>query len=381
MKKEREKLGVLLIFAILLTIASAGITYMIVYNRQAVDEKMDRRALKTHVVETKELQKFDVADMEEFLKDGEDIYLESFHGPVEMIELDEQEREEIVTYLKGMKLEKADTSQGAEVYTYALHLKNKNIKLKVNIPYLYVENMKGKSMIFAGEPHEQETFVGKLQKIYMKKYHQSDLFKNAKAITVIANDEKHQWDLDKKEIDELIGKIALIAPVDETEVIGIPAKYPDYSIMVKTNHQEYRIHLMHEELLTIDSLDQNAYYKYDGKLWSYILEKYPVKFQAAKTDLKYLLKASKIIVDDAKNQYDLEDESYYPRTVARTILHAKPKEVTGMDDRILPAFILTFMIDGRSKVVQVYRDYLTFEGRYYYCPRIDEAIRSTISVL
>lgn len=380
MKKEREKLGVLLTFVILLTIASAGITYMIVYNRQAVDEKKDRRALETQVVETKELQKFDAVGMEELFKDGEDIYLESFHGPAEMIELDEQEREEIVTYLKGMKLEKGDMSQGAEVYTYALHLKNKNIKLKVNIPYLYVEDMKGKLMVFTGEPHEQEVLAGNLEAIYMKKYHQSDLFKNAKDIMVIANDEKQQWDLGKKEGDELIGKIALIAPVDGTEVIGIPAKYPDYSIMVKTNRQEYRIHLIDEGLLTIDSLDQNAYYKYDGKLWSHISEKYPVKFQAAKTDLKYLLKASKIIVDDAKRQYDLEDENYYPRTVARTILHAKPKEVAGMDDRMPPAFILTFMIDGRSKVVQVYRDYITFEGRYYYCPRMDEAIRSTLSV-
>ncbi len=367
-------------FVIILAALSGSMTYRWVQSRQISKEKITNLPIETTVVGGKVPKNAGEMQISKFVKDAKDIFIESYYGSDDMIELDVEEGKEIIGILESLELVKGNLNREEEVYDYVLHIKSNNTKIKIGGPFIYLEDMNGSWLVFQGREEAVEVLQRSIEEIYIRKYHQSDLFRNVKGITVMAEDEGYRWNVEQKDMEGFMNRILLKSPVNEGEAGFVAVEYPDYMIQIKTSQQVYHVHLINRQLLTIDSENQFAYYQYDRKLWDYIVKKYPVQLKAKESGLKSLLQAKKITVDDKKDVYDLEDENYYHTTIARTILRTKFKEITEMNQQLPLAFILTFEIGGNNKVLYVYNDYIIFEGKYYYSPRIDEAIRSTLGV-
>jgi hypothetical protein len=352
----------------------------LIQNKQNPEENIINLPLETSIVEGNLSKGAKEIELKEVLEGAKDIFVESYNGSEDMIELNGEDVEEIIDILRGLQLEKTKETRVDELYDYVLHVKNSKMKIKIGNPYIFIEDMSENRLVFQGEEKHIEELETWIEAIYMSKYQKSDLFANPESITVIAEDEGYQWDVAQETVEAFMNQISLTSPVNEGEAAFALAEYPDYRIQIKTDQQTYNIHLMNKDLLTVDSQNQFSYYQYDRKLWDFILKKYPVQLKAASTDLKSLLGAKSINIDDHKDMYDLVDDQYYHRAIARTILRGKPKEVSDMDQQLPLVFILTFEIGGKNKVVYVYNDYIVFEGRSYFIQRIDEAIRSTVGV-
>ncbi|MBB6218452.1 hypothetical protein HNQ80_004616 [Anaerosolibacter carboniphilus] len=380
MRNQRKQFSILWIFVVFLMVLSGGITYKLILNKQVSNKEITNLPLETNVAGGKTSKNVKEMEINEMLEGAKDIFVESYYGSDDMIELGMEEGKEILEMLKSLKLERTNLTQEDEQYDYILHIKSNNMKIKIGSPFIFIEDMNGNWLALQGQEKYVEELKTSIEEIYMEKYHQSDLFANPEAITVTAEDEGYRWDVEQKDLEEFMDRIFLKTPMNEGEATFVLAEYPDYTIQIKTSQQIYNVHLINREILTVDSQNQFAYYQYDSKLWDFIVKKYPVQLKVKESDLKSLLKAKKITVDDKKNDYDLEDGSYYHKAIARTILRARPKEITDMDQQLPWAFILTFEIGGKNKVVYIYNDYIVFEGKYYYSQRIDEAIRSTVGV-
>jgi hypothetical protein len=380
MGNKMNKLLIICAFVVFLAVLSGGMTYRWIQDKQISKEKIANQPLETSVVGGKAPKAAREMQINKIVKGAKDIFIESYYGSDDMIELGMEEGEEILGILGSLELVKINLNQEDEQYDYVLHIKSNNTKIKIGRQFIFLEDMNGNWLAFQGKEEDVEALQTSIEQIYIGKYHQSDLFANTRVITVMAEDEGYQWNVEQKEVEGFMNKILLKSPVDEADATFVIAEYPDYMIQITTNQQVYHVHLINGEILTIDSENQFAYYQYDRKLWDYIVKKYPVQLKAKESDLKSLLQANKITVDDKKDVYDLEDENYYHRTIARTILRSKLKEITDMNQQLPLAFILTFEIGGNNKVLYVYNDYIVFEGKYYYSPRIDEAIRSTVGV-
>lgn len=380
MRSNMKKVSTIWLFIVFLMIVSGGITYRLILNKQILNKNITNLPLETSIAGKTVSKGSKEIELKEILDGANNIFVESYNGSDDMIELNKEDGEEIIDILRNLELEKIRDYRDDEQYDYILHVKNNNMKIKIGSPYIFIEDMSGNRLAFQGEAQYIEELETRIEAIYMGKYQESDLFANPESITVIADDEGYRWDVGQEDVEAFMNQISLTTPINEGEAAFALAEYPDYRIQIKTSQQTYNIHLMNKEILTVDSQNQFAYYQYDRKLWDFILKKYPVQLKAASTDLKSLLRAKRITIDDHKDMYDLEDDQYYHRAIARTILRGKPKEIVDMEQQLPLVFILTFEIGGKNKVVYIYNDYIVFEGRYYYAQRIDEAIRSTVGV-
>ncbi|MFZ5966681.1 MAG: hypothetical protein ACOYVK_05830 [Bacillota bacterium] len=380
MKKRIGSIGVLFTFVIILGFFSGLVTYTIFKDRY-----VDQEALKTQQAavdeHTKMKQNNDMDSMEEVLKDIKEVYLESYHGPSDIIQIHDDDMKNIVAHLKSLYMKEVLKSEYKDIpYIYAVHVKEKNVIIKVNEQYLIIDNLQGKKMLFEVVPEQFDKLSSLIENIYMKRYAESDIFRNPEEIYIEARDGEKAWQLDEQQKQMFLEKLQLLAPISESEVAQIVPQYPDYYITFKGKDKDCYINLINEEILTVDNQQYFSYFRYDSTLWEYMQKYFPMEVSSEDEPLTHLFKASKLIVDDMSNLFDLEDDSFYTVMLPRSLAKAKLRKTTVLPEDEALSWRLRFTVEGKEKEVKVYENYLEYEGQIYHSNKIAEVVRSVFAV-
>jgi hypothetical protein len=382
---KKRNLGVILGVLVVIAVISGAVTsFMLFHQEKNNKELLEEKMTDEGVTEEKEKT---IMGMEEILDGVDEIYLESYLGSNHIIEIDDTNLESIIGQLKSLDLKllmkSEEVMEDIEEYNrclYAIHIKDKNMKIKVNEKYVIIEDMQGGTQFFEGDLDQLKKLNEALKSNYMGQYDSSELFTNVKMGYIEAKDEEKQWILNEEGVEKFLQVIKLMAPVDGKELVGTPNSYPDYTITIETEDKNYSILIIDEQFLTLDTSDSFVYYEYDSQLWDYLHEKYGVTFRDDTNDFKNLLRSSKIIVDDMENQFDFEDDTYYNVEVPRWIIKANLKEVKEIPNNESLKYSMQFIVDEETVEVKIYENHIIFKGKKYYSEKISDIIKGALSV-
>lgn len=381
---QKGNIGVLLGTFMLLALISGVVTFFVFFQPQReekVVEQLTDQVTKDYIKEKP------MISIKDILEDADEVYLESSLGSKDIVEIQDKDIGKIFSYLKSLDLklvmESIETIKDTEAYSnylYAVHIKNKNMKIKISEEYLIIDDIQGRMQVFETDSKVLASLVKELESIFMNQYNACEIFKDPQIIWIEAKDEQKQWILNERGMEKLLEKIYLLSPVDKDELIGVPSSYPDYDINIQKDDEVYKIHLINKEVLLFDSSDSYAYYRYDKKLWEYIHKKYAVAFDENPNEFKILLKATKISVDDMQDIYDFEDDTYYNIEIARWIMEAEKKETQAIQDYGPLLYDIKFTVNGEFIELKIFEHYIQYNGKMYYSDRIGETIKSGLSV-
>ncbi|MCT4607212.1 MAG: hypothetical protein N4A64_14115 [Marinisporobacter sp.] len=380
---KKTNVGVIVGILVLIAVISGAVTSFMLAkqkNEESLKEKMTEQAEEEKKEKT-------VMDMGEILDGVEEIYVESYLGASHIVEINDTNLKQILVQLKSLDLnllmKSEEVIEDVEAYNrclYGIHIKNKNMKVKINEKYVIVEDMQGGTQFFEGNEEQLKNLNEVLKSIYMDQYESSELFTNVKMVYIEAKDEEQQWILNEESIQELLGNIKFIAPVDGKEMTDLPNSYPNYVITIETEDKKYTIQIINQEILNMDTSDSFVYYQYDSHLWNYLHEKYGVTFREETNDFKYLLKSTKVIVDDMENQFDFEDDTYYNVELPRWLMKANTKQVKEIPNNESLKYSIKFMVDEETIEVKIYENYIVYKGKIYRSEKINEVIKGSLSV-
>jgi hypothetical protein len=105
-----------------------------------------------------------------------------------------------------------------------------------------------------------------------------------------------------------------------------------------------------------------------------------VTFREETNDFKYLLKSTKVIVDDMENQFDFEDDTYYNVELPRWLMKANTKQVKKIPNNESLKYSIKFMVDEEIIEVKIYENYIVYKGKIYRSEKINEVIKGLLSV-
>ncbi len=378
MKEGKGKSRYFLIgFLILITLIAAVISFQITNSKQKTDLALEQ----VDEVKTENTDKdAEIYDFKDFFSTEDDIFIESYYGSNDIIELNEDEIDVAANIFENHSVKYIVTSNNTEIsYLYAVHIKNKNIKLKLNKSYLLLERPE-EIALYSVENEGLKDLITELEEVYMVKYNKQDVFHQANSIKILSKDEGLKWKLSPKEIEELEKEIYLETPIGENEVMNMPRSYPDYYMDIKTNDKEYSISLINKEVLAMDSGDSITYYKYKSSLWEYIIDMYSVENSHSIDEFQYLLKSNKIVIDAEDDNFDIEDDTFYHVEIPRYIISAekKPIDTPLIGEELV--YTMFFTVNGKEHKVEIYENQIIYNGQAYYSEKIGEAIMSMLNV-
>lgn len=320
-------------------------------------------------------------DIEAVLEGAEEVFLESYFGPDDLIELDDQDSEAIIKMLRDLDIKLLLSGDNIEIdYLYAIHVKSKNLKFKVNKDNIYIKTLGGEKHIYSVKEDQVKNLNAELETIYMRKYNDVAIFNKAQKILIVAADEKREWAVESDRMKELQENILLIAPIDRSEAMGIPILYPNYTILINSAVGDYRIQLLNSNTLSIDSSDNISFFSYDSKLWDYITNQFPINTDNNIKGFNLLLKSKKVVIDAVDDSFDMEDSNYYHIEIPRYIINSD-KEV--LDEPIKGENLtvtMYFTVNHQIIEVKVYENQIMFQNKIYYIEKIGEGIKSFMSV-
>ena len=377
MKKKRSSIGVLFICFIMFSLISASISFYVVRGKQNQKERLEEKLTAGIIKEEKKLVQ--AISLQELFTEIEEVWLESNPGASEAIEVEGEDLKNITDFFKEVQLEASDESE-ADDFIFIIHVKGKSAKLHIMEHHLMVEQMQGRNQYFAMGDEKMKELIVLLEHIYMGRYNASVTFKEADSAFIEAKDEKRKWIVDKVEIPDLLDTIALLAPLPRDKAIEIPVTYPDYYISITSRDRTYGITLINEEILLVDAPDSFSYYRYSPELWKYVSKKLPIKPIKDAQEIAYLLKSTKVVVKDAQNHFNFEDDTYYPVEIPRGILKCSLKEVKELPEEERWVFMMTFTVGKESKELKVYQNHIIYQDKIYFSTKIAEAVRSLFDV-
>ncbi|WP_432405034.1 hypothetical protein [Wukongibacter sp. M2B1] len=393
---DRKIILYLIFFIMFLSILSGVITYTTVGSRNnkkpVVETKVEENQKNIElIVEQDNRDRQMDFSMKDIFNEIENIYIKNYAKQSSVIELKGKERSVLVANFKALQKEKIEISElkgemiDFELYDYEIDVFSKNIKIKLynQIEYMVIEEIESvDEMRYVYKLNEEElrNFIILLEDMYIDKLIEKIVYPISDKVYLSAKDENTMYVMNKKETKELISKLEVLSIEDQEQYIGTPTIYPSYEIIIKRD-PDYKFYFKNHEIMIIDTPIVYLYCKYDKKLWDYIVEKLPKENSAKENDLRFLLKADKVIVKDLDGTYDLENSSYYNIELPRQILKSKPKEIEKSSDGTIEEdlrFVLKFSVDGRTKEVLIYNNYIIYEDNVYYSKNIYEHIKATL---
>lgn len=383
-------------FVMALSVISGIITYNMIGkegSEKPVAETITLKDKKANTLPKKENNeskdsKFAINDVFNGL---DNLYIRSQVKTASSLEVDGKDKGIIIANFKALQKQRADEVElenqvlDLELYTYQIDIVPKNLKIKFydKIQYMVIEEIsdtEDENQIYKLEKEEHKDFISLLDDTYTNKILEKILYPIPAKMYINAEDENALYVMNKKEIKYLISNIKILSIEDQQEYIGIPNVYPNYNISFKRD-AEYTFYIKNNELMIIDTPIVYLYCKYDKVLWDFIVDKLPKENTALENDLRFLLKSERVIVKDLAGVYDLQNDSYYNIELPRQILKAEPKQIgkvgnVEINDDL--RFVLKFLVDGQSKEVSIYNNYIVYADNIYYSKNIYEHISSTL---
>lgn len=385
MKKRIGNVGGLFSGFLIFAVVSGVVSFFILHNQYRAKEDVAEQMTNLAAPENKKIT--NSSTLKEILADVEEVYLESYLGPNDIIEVKDGEMGDMLARLRSLDAtpvlkttQPIEASQEHNDCLYAVHIKNKNIKIKISDHHIVIDDVQEGIQVLKAPERQIEALKKEIESIYMKNYNEYEPFKNPKSILIHAEDEEKQWTLGEAERKKLLEKLHLIKPIGKEEMVGTPHMYPDYMIKIKMDKREYKVHLVTEEVLALDASDEYTYYAYDKKLWDYIKEKYSVKANGQTDAFKDLLGAQKVVVDDRENQFDFEDDTYYHIELPRYLMKIEKHEIAEKLEEDMWLYTIQFTLDHDTKEVKVYKHHIVYNGKTYYSEKVGETIKSLLTV-
>lgn len=373
MKNKRSNIGLILLCFIMFSLMSASISFYIARGKQNQKERLEEKIAAGIVKEERKFQEeMNIGDL---FKDIEEVWLESIPGAAEAVEVDGEDLIQIMDFFKTTEMEKV-TEFDEDNFTYIIHMKSKSTRIYVAEQQIKIEQIQGVSQYFEVEDQRMETLHLLLEQIYMKRYNASVSFKEADSAFIEARDENRKWIVDKNEMPNLLKTIELLAPLPKDKFKEIPVQYPDYYISITSRERTYGITLISEKILAVESPDSFSYYQYNPQLWEYVSKKMPIKPTENPRAIASLLRSTKVVVKDAQNAYNFEDQTYYPVEIPRWILKCSLKKVEKLPEEERWAFMMTFTVGREKRDLKVYQDHIIYQDQVYYSSKIAESVRS-----
>ncbi|WZL72829.1 hypothetical protein QBE52_17485 [Clostridiaceae bacterium 35-E11] len=383
MKKRIGNIGLLFSGFLIFALVSGVVSFFVLHKQYQAKEDTEKQIANLTEPESKKVINNSVT-IQEVLEDVEEVYLECYLGSNDIIEVKDKDMTDILRHLEDLSvtpvLENTEQVEAYEDCVYAIHIKNKNIKIKINDDHIVIDDVQKGIQVLTAEERQIKAFKKEIESIYMKNYNTFEPFENPKSIFISADDEGKEWKLREAEKKELLEKLHLTKPLKKEEMVGIPHMYPDYLLRIKINKKEYKVHLVTKEVLAVDTSDGYSYYAYDPNLWEYVEKKYAVKFNGEENIFKDLLAAQKVVVDDSQNQFDFEDDTYYHIELPRYLSKMEKKETTQnlQEDKWL--YTLHFTLENDTKEVKIYEHYIVCNGKTYYSEKVGEMITSLLNI-
>ncbi|PAB57649.1 hypothetical protein [Anaeromicrobium sediminis] len=380
MKNTKVIVRLVILFLVLGSV-SGSITFFILDKKKEVKEKstVAVEEVKEEIPAVQEKDPF-----KEVVENINELYIECKSSPDNVIEVEEDKSDKIVALLKGMDLNLVMSSkEDKEKYSenlYTLHVKSENIKIKLNDKYIIVDNPTGGSNVYEGNVEEIQRIIDELGIIYVYGYSKHLRFNDVDKISILAKDVSRVWTLNNEEIQDFLENITLKKPIVMEENMNLSAIFPNYHIEVGIGDMVYNIKLLNEKTILIDSYDSKEFYEYDGELWNYLMDKYKIDKVFDRDSIEYLLNSTKIVIDDKDNIFDLEDEVFYPRELARMLIHSQKSETMVTPDESELKYTLTFNVTGEEFEVKIYENSITYKNKTYYSENIGEIIKSSMSI-
>ncbi|MCT4594034.1 MAG: hypothetical protein N4A57_07190 [Anaeromicrobium sp.] len=380
MKNTKVIVRLIILFLVLGSV-SGSITFFVLDKKKEADEKstiiVEEVKEEVSVVEEKD-------PFKEVVENIDELYIECKSSPDNVIEVKTEECSRIVDLLKGLELNLLMSSkEDKEKYMenlYTLHVKSENVKIKLNKNYIIVDNPTGGSSVYEGNKEDIQRVIEELGIIYVDEYADHLRFKDVDKISILAKDISRVWTLNKDEIEGFLGNITLKNPIVMEENMNLSAIFPNYYIEVAIGDRVHNVRLLNKKTILIDSYDSKEFYEYDGKLWDYLMDKYKIDKITNRDSMEYLLNSTKVVIDDRENIFDLEDEVFYPRELARMLVNSIKSEtmVTPYESEL--KYTLTFNVSEEELVVKIYENSITYRDKTYYSENIGEIIKSTMSI-
>ncbi|SHK21313.1 hypothetical protein [Paramaledivibacter caminithermalis] len=387
------------IFLIGLSIISSIITYKIVIDRTTKktvltsDSENLNNIKKLSMSKPKEDRESQLS-INEIFQNIEKVSVKKNIQLSQALDLEDKDKDIVVACFKA--LQKSEYSKDKftkenfdfHSYDYEINLKSKNIVIGLYYEsgYIIVNILQGKEgikNIYKVDKKEFQDFMEILEDIYLNRLLEVILYPLPQEIYINAKDENAVYVARRKEIKNLISKFKIIEIGDQENLVGIPTRYPSYDITIKRNNYEQKFHFINEEFMIINTPIFYLYCKYDKELWDFIVDKLPQENTAKENELKFLMKSEKVVVKDLQGIYDLENHTYYNIELPRQILRSNLKRV-GKSNQIVfnedLKFVLKFYVDGQSKEVLIYNNYIVYGESLYYSKNIGENIRSSLMV-
>lgn len=320
----------------------------------------------------------------DILTDVEELYIECKASPDNIIEIEHSKADDIIEKIKNIKTNlilssKEDNAKYNE-NIYTIHIKNKNIKIKLKDKYFIVDKATGGSDVYEADEKHIQSMIKDLEEIYVSEYSKHLRFQDVDRITVLAKDISRSWTLNKNEIESFLNTLKLKEPIVDKESINYSSIFPNYSIQLGIGETEYTIKLIDEEIIMIDSYDNKEFYKYDGGFWEYLQDNFVIEKISNSDSIAMLLNSYKVIIDDKENIFDIEDEVFYPREIARTLLSCEKSETMVTPDESELRYIMIFKLKTEEVEVNIYNNAITYRDKTFYSENIGEIIKSLMSI-
>ncbi len=327
-------------------------------------------------------------DIDKIFDGVEEIYINNINNPSNTVEVIGKDKGFITINFKVLDKKKDEFNSlsrdilNLDDYVFQIDIPPKNIKVNLykDRDYIYIQTKDGiLKEIYRVEDHELKEFIEIVEEIYLDIQISKITDSIHENIYLRAKDENALYVMNKKEIKELFSKLHILSIENGDEFVGIAPVYPNYEVTIDKDESEYKLRILNDNILIVDTPIVYLYCKYDKKLWDYINDKFFLENKSDDEEFKYLLKSDKVIVTDIEGVYNFQNSSYYNREIPRLIIKENPVKIS--DDIVINEkmqFQIDFIIDNSEKTVAVYENYLIYQDKKYKANNIGEKIKSII---
>lgn len=389
--KKLSKFKLIIGSLITVTVISGAVTYIMTDKKNKVEKPYPNEEESIEIsqkAEDPEDVKKEGFNIQEIFNGVENIYIKNLNNPTNMVEVDGRDRAFIIASFKGFEKEKADekgfrtTVYDMDAYKYEIDIIEQNAKIKFypEAGYIVIDIKDQVEGVYKIPKNDLINFVDTLEEAYINGQLSKILYPMPKKIYLNAEDENSFYVMNKNEVKEFISKLSILSIENSEDYGNVPAKYPDYDVVIKRDDHEYKFHIINENTIIVDTPIVYMYCKYDKGLWKFISEKLPMKNIPKDNEIAYLLRSEKVVVKDTEGVYDFQDSKYYNIEIPRNIIKSEYEKVADNSINEELRFSLKFFVKNEIKEVSIYDNYFKYGDQLYFSKNVGESIKSLLMI-
>ncbi len=371
---------------LMIVLAAAGIFFGL--QKEDADEKKDARTIMEESSETHSSRNSEIKIVDEniktnviieILRSSDEIYLKNSAGADFLIYLADNDIKNIEMMLSLLELENANIPIIFQEFDYELYLQSKNIHIYFNKNRVFIKDESG----FSGYRDNSEgltKLINELEAVYLEHlntYIQGIVPKEV-VIEAVDNDRKILAD---EELTEEIKKVLeFVGAIDNPSMKRVSPEYPLYKVAMSSEARNAVLTFMNNEVIRLDIMGEISYFKVKPELVELIKGSVQERYEEKKLLFSDLFNSHTLIVDDAGDKYDFEDQSYYRLEFIRALIKAEKEPAEKeIGPRNKARASLKFLFNDKKSEIILYDDYIQYEDKIYKSPLIADNIFKIIT--